>query len=212
MARRCTAWIAMLRISALLSVLLVAGWVTPVAAALPDADPLPEVEVVDPVVFERYDGLWYEISSTPNFFEVGCFCTTATYTIQSADTLGVFNACNRFRPRGKLRTIEGTATLAGEGAEGKLLVTFPGPPVPADYWIVDVVDDPNAPAGDYTFAAVGGPNRDFLFILARDPILDTPEEQAAYQEVLSQLEDQLFDTGALKFTPQPLLCNYDGRE
>jgi lipocalin len=161
---------------------------------------------------ERYDGLWYEIASTPFFFEIGCFCTTATYTILTEDTIRVFNACNRFRPRGKLRTIEGTAALAGEGAEGKLLVTFPGPPVPADYWIVDVVEGTDDPDAEYSFAAVGGPNRDFLFILARDPVLDTPEEQAAYQDVLARLEAQFFDTSALKSTPHPFLCSYEGRE
>lgn len=184
----------------------------PVAAMHPiDTVSQPPVEVVDPVEFDRYDGLWYEISSTPSFFNTACFCTTAHYSIQSADTLGVFNACNRFRPRGRLATISGTATLVGEGAEGKLWVTFEEFSVPGDYWIIDVVEDAQDPDGDYLFAAVGGPNRDYIFILARDPILDTQEEVAGYQSVLNELESQFFDISTLKKTPQPFLCEYDGR-
>lgn len=188
------------------------GQPTPAVAALPIEEPAqPPVEVVDPVALDRYDGLWFELASTPTFFETGCFCTTAHYALQSADTIGVLNACNRFRPRGRLATIAGTATLAGEGAEGKLVLTLEGVPVPSDYWIIDVVENEADPEGDYLFAAVGGPNRDFIFILARDPVIDTPEEAAAYESVLAELESQLFDVSALKSTPHPFLCKYEGR-
>ncbi|UFP95598.1 lipocalin family protein [Gloeobacter morelensis] len=170
-----------------------------------DSQPIETVAEVD---FNRYDGRWYELARTPNIFQIGCTCVTANYSVLSESSISVFNTCNRFRPQGNLVTIDGVAVVADPNAPGKLLITFEGSPVAEDYWIIDLVEDPNNSAGDYAFAAIGGPNRDFIFIISRKPALETYQDVLAYQGIVKRLQAQHFPVGALNSTPQPASCKY----
>jgi lipocalin len=163
---------------------------------------------VDYVDLDRYDGLWYEIARYPNLFQLGCVCTTARYGITGPDTVSVLNTCNRFWSRGPLTTIEGEAVVVDPITQAKLSVSFDTVPVPGDYWIIDLVEDPGDPTGDYAYAVVGEPSRRNLFILARDPLIDTPEEEAIYHELLIRLEAQFYDPSRLRVSRQPDRCVY----
>lgn len=163
---------------------------------------LPPVETVDFVDLERYDGLWYEVAKTRNFFSVGCFCTTANYEIIDESSISVFNSCNQWRPRGSSSTIEGVATVTDPETNAKLEINFDGVPFPGEYWILDLVEDPNDPTGDYTYAVVGESTRTNLFILSRTPDAD-PE---VLEELYTGLEEQFYDTDELIRSPQPSRC------
>ncbi|ELR99935.1 lipocalin family protein [Gloeocapsa sp. PCC 73106] len=163
-----------------------------------DTMTLPPVETVDFVDLERYDGLWYEVAKTPNSFTLGCVNTTATYEIIDETSISVFNACNKFRPRGRSSIIEGVATVTDPETNAKLEVGFEGIPFPGEYWILDLVEDPDDPTGDYTYAVVGESTRTNLFILSRTPNAD-PE---ILEELYAGLEEQFFDTDLLISSPQ----------
>ena len=51
---------------------------------------------VPQVDLERYMGTWYEISSIPAIFSVGCTKTQATYTLNEDSIVSVHNQCERF--------------------------------------------------------------------------------------------------------------------
>jgi lipocalin len=178
---------------------------------IPDKNRTAQVDPVDTVDLQRYAGRWYELAATPNFFTIGCYCVTATYGVESPTELSVFNACNKWRARGRLDTIVGTAEVKDPSEPGKLVVTLDGPPFPAPYWIVDLVDDPNDPAGPYRFAAVSGPDADFIFMLARVPRLETDEDLQAYHGIIDRLTTQGFPVDRLDPTPQPARCDYDAQ-
>src|SRR5690606_10627053 len=57
------------------------------------AAPLDPVDTLD---LDRYDGIWHEIASLPQAFQLGCACTTATYTRQDDGSLKVVNECRRY--------------------------------------------------------------------------------------------------------------------
>ena len=64
-------------------------------------------------------------------------------------------------------------------------------PFRGKYWIIDLAED-------YSYAVVGHPNRKYLWILSRTPVMD----QEIYNEILKRAKDKGFDIGKLKMTIQ----------
>jgi lipocalin len=167
-----------------------------VTAMVPGQEDLPPVQTVDYVDLGRYDGLWYEVARTTNFFQIGCVATTATYGLLSESSVSVFNACyNVFS--GQDESIAGVATVVDPQTNAKLKVSFDGVPTSGDYWIIDLVE--NTPEGDYTYAVVGEPTRNFVFILSRTPRAN-PE---ILDQLYANLEAQYYDVSKIRRSLQP---------
>ena len=150
------------------------------------------LRVVPSVDLRRYAGLWYEVARLPNRFEEKCAGdVTAEYTPRGEDRLKVVNRCRK--RDGEMTEAAGEARLADkEGPNSSLKVRFaPGllsflPMVWGDYQIIEL-------APDYSYAAVGAPDRKYLWILSRTPQLD----EAAYQRLTEAARAQGFDVGRL---------------
>lgn len=117
----------------------------------------------------RYSGQWHEVARLPMFFQRKCVAdTTATYRPLGEGRIEVRNAC-KTRDGGSISVLGEARTVAGK--PGALQVRFAPnwlawlPMVWADYWVVDI--DP-----DYRWAVVGGPSRDYLWILSRSPTME----------------------------------------
>lgn len=150
------------------------------------AAPLTTVDHVD---LQRYVGKWYEIARYPNRFQRKCQSdTTATYTLREDGKVQVSNACRE--KDGTMTTANGTAKVVDPKTNAKLKVTFFWP-FYGDYWIL-------ALAPDYQYAVVGEPDRKYLWILSRKPVM----EETTYQEVLRKVEELGYQTGNLIRTPQ----------
>jgi apolipoprotein D and lipocalin family protein len=154
------------------------------------ADGRPPLEVVPSVDLNRYAGKWYEIARLPNRFQRECASDiTATYTLRPDGKITVLNEC--LKADGSRKSAKGTARLAdAKGPNTKLRVTFFWP-FSGNYWIIDL--DP-----EYRWAVVGEPGRDYLWILAREPRLDTE----LYKQIVERAEQRGFDTGKLLKTHQ----------
>ena len=116
-----------------------------------------ELETVDNVDIERYQGTWYEITKIPNRFERNLIKVTATYTLKDNGRITVFNSGFNTK-KGKQQDAIGEAKVNGPG---KLGVSF-FKPFYGDYYIMALDQD-------YQWVLVGSPSRDFLWILAREP-------------------------------------------
>ncbi len=150
-------------ISLILGSSWVAGGVTPVFAQPSDLLTVPTLNL------ESYAGKWYEISRLPMWFERRCLGdVSATYTPQPDQTVGVLNAC---RTAEGAISAQGIAVVPNPQHPGQLRVRFAPawlsflPFVWGDYWVIDL-------APDYSWALVGAPSREYLWILARTPTLD----------------------------------------
>ncbi|GAB3732252.1 lipocalin family protein [Luteimonas pelagia] len=138
-------------------------------AAAPSPAPATAAPVNRPVEqldLQRYLGTWHEIAHLPQFFQRKCASDiTAEYSRNADGSLKVVNACRT--KEGVLDAASGQARTTG-GPQGALEVRFAPawlswlPFVWADYWVLDV--DP-----EYRWAVVGGPGRDALWILSREP-------------------------------------------
>lgn len=153
--------------------------------------PLNTVSYVD---LQKYMGTWYEIASFPTWFQKGCTGTTATYTLNTDNTVTVLNKCFKPDSKGILTpsTAEGTAYVADPITNAKLKVSFFWP-FSGDYWIIEL-------ASDYSYAVVGHPNREYLWILSRSPYMN-PE---TYADLLERIKIKGFDIRRLNKTVQPV--------
>jgi apolipoprotein D and lipocalin family protein len=152
-----------------------------------------DVQTVEEVDLERYLGTWYEIASFPAWFQRGCTATTATYVPHPRrdELIRVENRCRDGSLDGDLRTAVGRAKVVDPETNAKLKVSFFGP-FWGDYWILGL--DP-----EYQWALVGSPDRDYLWVLSRDPRLD----EATYASIVEKAEQQGYDVGRLVRTAQP---------
>ena len=163
----------------------------------PERDAEPEVRSVPSVDLERYAGRWYEIARLPNKYQKKCACcVTATYTLRDDGKLTVVNECTK--DDGGPNSVKGEARLKdADGPTSQLEVRFaPGflsflGIVWGDYWVLDL--DP-----EYSRVLVGDPNREFLWVLAREPELS----EETYSALLETARSMGFDVSRVEKTPQ----------
>lgn len=148
------------------------------------------LETVSFVDLEKYQGKWYEIAAFPQRFQKGCHCTTATYSKSDKGYIIVENSCKKDSINGKESYIKGKAFIDPNTGNSKLKVQFFWP-FKGKYWIIDLAED-------YSYAVVGHPNREYLWILSRTPTLD----KKTYEAILSRLEEKNFDLTKLRLTIQ----------
>jgi len=150
----------------------------------------PFLKTVDKVDLKKYAGKWYEIASFPQSFQEGCNCTTAEYILTDEDYVKVINSCRKDSPTGELNTAEGKAFIVEGTNNSKLEVQFFWP-FRGDYWIIDLADD-------YSYAVVGHPNREYLWILCREPKMNNQ----LFSEIKDRVKAQGFDISKLNITNQ----------
>lgn len=149
-----------------------------------------ELKTVDHVDLELYTGTWYEQASIPMIFQnSACVGTTAHYTLNPDQSIKVWNQCYIPHQQGyTLDRIEGRAFVADTSSNAKLKVSFGGP-FAGDYWII-------ALDTAYSYALVGHPSRNYLWLLTREPVV--AEEQI--QMMLKLAQDQGYDLKRVKRT------------
>ena len=145
--------------------------------------PVTSVASVD---LARYSGKWFEVASFPMFFQRNCVGdTTAEYSALDSGALRVRNRC---RTESGFDEATGKATVVEGFANSRLKVSFVWP-FKADYWVLGL--DP-----EYRWAAVGTPDRKYLWLLSRTPQLPPDLLEVA----LGSARVQGFDLAQLRYT------------
>jgi len=147
---------------------------------------------VDHVDLQRYAGTWHEIARLPQWFQRGCYNSTATYSLNDNGSVKVVNRCQREGE--KPSVAEGEARVVPGSSNAKLKVRFDNwfsrllPKVAeGNYWII-------ALDKDYQTVVIGEPGREYLWILARQPRL--PDDQ--YRALVELAEDKGFPVEELR--------------
>lgn len=140
---------------------------------------LAPVRTVTKVDLDRYAGEWVEIARFPNRFQKKCAGDVrATYARRQDGRIDVINRCRS--ADGAVTEARGVARIEDAESRAKLKVRFAPaalswlPLVWGDYWIIGLADD-------YSWATVGSPDREYLWILARSPALDDAAWKAAVE-------------------------------
>ena len=123
---------------------------------------IPEnVEPVDNFNLKKYLGKWYEIARLDHSFERGLTRVTADYSLRDDGGLRVFNRGFSAKEN-RWKEAEGKGYFVKGSDHGHLKVSFFGPFYGA--YIVFELDHEN-----YQYSVVCGPDKSYLWILARGP-------------------------------------------
>ena len=112
----------------------------------------------------RYLGKWHEIARLDHKFERGLTQVSAGYSMRDGGGVRVLN--RGYDPaKKKWKEAEGRAYSIGDTSAGRLKVSFFRPFYGA-YNIIELDKE------NYGYSLVCGPDRSYLWILARTPVLD----------------------------------------
>jgi apolipoprotein D and lipocalin family protein len=151
----------------------------------------PPLQVVAAVDYVRYGGTWYEIARLPNRFQRQCEGdVTARYVLRGDGRIDVVNRCRTSggavsEASGVARRAEGMPPSVLEVRFAPAILSFL-PMVWGDYQII-------ALGADYEYAVVGSPSREYLWILARRPVMDAE----VYHTLAEGARAQGFDVSRL---------------
>jgi len=140
-----------LKLLAVVSVLFLMGCV-----GIPD-----NVKPVDNFKLEKYLGKWYEIARLDHSFERGLSRVTADYSLRDDGGVRVLNRGYSVK-KNSWKEAEGKAYFVRGSDQGYLKVSFFGPFYGS--YIIFELDHEN-----YQYALVSGPDKSYLWILARSP-------------------------------------------
>jgi apolipoprotein D and lipocalin family protein len=149
---------------------------------------IPEnVKPVDKFQIDKYLGKWYEIARLDHSFERGLTQVTAEYSLRDDGGVRVLN--RGFKSENNIwKEAEGKAYFVKESDQGYLKVSFFGPFYGS--YIVFELDQEN-----YQYSLVSGPDKSYLWILARSPIL----KDEIKNKLIKKAVDSGFNTSKLIF-------------
>ena len=149
---------------------------------------IPEnVRPVDNFKLEKYLGKWYEIARLDHSFERGLTRISADYSLRDDGGVRVLN--RGYSPKDNLwKETEGKAYFVKGSDQGYLKVSFFGPFYGS--YIVFELDQEN-----YQYSLVSGPNKSYLWILARGPRL----QEHIKDILIAKVAALGFDTSKLIF-------------
>ncbi|HQH28181.1 MAG TPA: lipocalin family protein [Oligoflexia bacterium] len=147
------------------------------------------IYTVPAVDINRFMGDWYVIASIPTFLEKGAHNAVESYQLAPDGTIettfsfnsGGFDGPKKvYRPRGFI--VDGT----GNAVWGMQFVW----PIKAEYRVIFLNED-------YSQTVIGRSKRDYVWIMAREPVVP----QADYDKILSFLAEQGYDVDMLRLVP-----------
>lgn len=154
-----------------------------------------ELATVEYVDLKRYLGTWYEIARLPFEHEdPGARNVTAHYSLNEDGNIRVVNS--NVNEEGEVEKAVGEATPI-DATNSKLKVSFLPeglrwvPFAKGDYWILRL--DP-----DYTTSLVGTPDRKYLWLLSRTPVMQEDKRN----DWLEFARSKGFDISKIIITPQ----------
>lgn len=145
----------------------------------------PGIQAVRNFDINRYKGTWYEIARLDHSFERGLSNVSATYMLRDDGGIDVLNK-GFDKNSGRWKQINGGAYFVKDRTIGRLKVTFFWP-FYGGYNVISLDSE------NYSYALVCGPNRSYLWILAREKTLS----RSVMDELIKTAENLGFKTDNL---------------
>jgi len=143
------------------------------------------VTPVENFELERYLGTWYEIARLDHSFERGLSRVTAEYRLREDGGVRVLNRGYSEKDK-EWKEAEGRAYCVDRAGQGHLKVSFFGP-FYGSYIVFELDRD------SYQYALVSGPDKSYLWILARRPEMG----KELKQRLIAKAAARGFDTSGL---------------
>lgn len=132
------------------------------------------VQPVTNFQLDRYLGRWYEVARLDHSFERGLSKVSAEYSMRDDGGVRVINRGYNAE-KGEWKEAEGKAYFVQTPDTGYLKVSFFGPFYGS--YVVFALDQES-----YQYAMISGPDTDYLWILARQPVLEESVKTALIEK------------------------------
>ncbi len=162
---------------------LLAAWLT----ACSHSQPIATVPRVD---LERFMGDWYVIASIPTFLERGAHNAIESYRLEDDGSIATRFSFRDGGFEAPLETYHARGFVEDETSNAVWNMQFLWP-FEADYRIVYL-------AADYSRTIIGRNQRDYAWIMAREPAIDERE----LADMLAFLSAQGYDSSLIEMVPQ----------
>ena len=148
------------------------------------------MKTVEYVDIERFMGPWYVIANIPTFLEKGAHNAVETYSLNDDGTIATNFTYRKDGFNGKLKEYNPKAFVLDDPSNARWGMRFVWP-IKADYRIVYLDED-------YITTVIGRQSRDFVWIMARTPMISNLD----YERLVSFVESIGYDTSKLVRVPQ----------
>jgi apolipoprotein D and lipocalin family protein len=149
--------------------------------------PMPTVAQVD---LQRYQGDWYVIAAIPSFPERHAYDAVESYSLQPDGRIQVTFRYRDGSFTAPVKTLHPVGTVRpgrGQAIWGMQFIW----PIEAEYLVVYL-------DSDYQTVIVGRSKRDYVWIMAREPLLTEP----VYAHLVERVAALGYDVGKLRKVPQ----------
>ncbi|MGD8963948.1 MAG: lipocalin family protein [Desulfobacterales bacterium] len=149
----------------------------------------PPIETVESVNIERFMGDWYVIASIPTFIEKQAYNALESYRLAEDGTIETTFSFNKGGYDGPLKTYKPRGFIEDKESNAVWGMQFFWP-FKAEYRIIYLTED-------YSQTVIGRTKRDYVWIMARKPLM--PEDD--YNRILDFLKAQGYDLSKLRKVP-----------
>ncbi len=160
---------------------------------------LPPVRTVAHVDLDRFMGDWFVIASIPTFIEQDAYNAVESYERSGDRQVATTFRFNRGSFDGPLKTYKPTGYVSDDPSNAIWGMQFIWP-IKADYRVMYLSED-------YTRTVIGRNKRDYVWIMARTPVI----EDADYMTLVDLIAGQGYDISKIRRVPQRHLQTGDSR-
>lgn len=151
---------------------------------------MPPIPTVDQVDLNRFMGDWYVIANIPTFIEKNAYNAKERYQLNADGSIATTFTFNEGSFTGPLKRYQPTGFVRDTTTNADWGMQFIWP-IKAEYRIVHL--DP-----DYSQTMIGRSQRDYLWIMARTPVIS----DAALQQLIDKAATLGYDTNNIQRVPQ----------
>jgi len=151
---------------------------------------LPPVRSVAYVDLDRFMGDWFVIASIPTFIETDAYNAVESYERSGDRQVATTFSFNKGAFDGPLKTYQPTGYVTDDPSNAIWGMQFIWP-VKADYRVMYLSED-------YTRTVIGRNKRDYVWIMARTPVIADTD----YKTMVDLIADQGYDISKLRRVPQ----------
>ena len=135
-----------------------------------------KIELVESVDIDKFMGDWYVIANIPTFIEKDAFNAIESYKLNDDGTIATTFTFNQGSFDGPLKTYRPKGFVIPESNNALWGMQFIWP-IKADYRIVYLDEQ-------YQYTIIGRNQRDYVWVMARHPVVDEP----TYADLMGRVE------------------------
>lgn len=148
------------------------------------------IKTVEKVDLQKFMGDWYVIANIPTFIEKGAHNAIESYALNEDGTISTTFSFLKDSFDGDKKVYEPTGFVYDKESNAIWGMQFIWP-FKADYRILHVSDD-------YSKTIIGREKRDFVWFMARTPLISEQE----YQDLLNLSKERGYDISKIQKVPQ----------